>query len=125
MKMEELIKDMFAREAERIAKEMPEEGGFEPICEGFDNPDEELVAKRFWLEAYPAPKGLENWEVRRGLALHASKIVCNGEECAVHVLLLSVTKEKMLKALQTNDAELLKECMYQTKNLSYHLIDLH
>lgn len=124
MEMEELFKELFARVADRITKEVPVEGRFERICEGFENPDKRMVAERFWLEVYPSPKGLENYERLRSLALHAGKKDLHGENRGVHILIHYDTKENLLTKLRSNDPDLLKECLEQTENLSYHLIGL-
>lgn len=124
IRMEELIREAFDREAERIEAEMPETGPFDPICEGFDNPDATLVAKRFWLDAQPAPRGLEHYEALRDIRMHAGKPGSGGEEVSVSVLLCYDTKQKLLRLLREYDPELISECLYETRNLSYHLIDL-
>ena len=118
--MKETVKDMMRRIHDRIENEMPEEGFFEPLAEGFDNPDARLVADRYWLRVAQAPKGIEGHGYKRGLYFHASK---DGDmHASVHILMSIGNKEKLLEELQSD--ALLDALLEQTGNLSYHMTDL-
>ena len=103
----------------RTENEVPEEGEFEDIHVGFVNPDNTLVAERYWLEVVMPPEGIDNRERMRGLMFVAKR---KSSGAVVEVMLASGTKRMVLEKLKS--PELIDRLIYSAKNLSYNLIDL-
>lgn len=115
--MEQMIRDLMKRMYATAEAGVPECGDFAPVSEGFSISAPRLVADRYWLQAEAAPKGIEDHEHLRGLFFHAA----HGED-SVHILLVVGNRQRLLDSLQSE--ELFSKLMYQTDNLSYHLIGL-
>lgn len=115
--MEQLIKDMIKRMCRTIETSVPENGDFEPFCEGFDNPDMTLCVNRFWLEVMQPPKGVPDRAWVRGLKFKANK--SSGAE--IEILIEADTNEVLLQKLQ--DSNYPDKLLRLTKTLSYNLRD--
>ena len=115
--MEQLIKDMIKRMCRTIETSVPENGDFEPFCEGFDNPDRSLCVHRFWLEVMQPPKGVKDRAWVRGLKFKADK--SSGAE--IEILIEADTNEVLLQKLQ--DSNYPDKLLRLTKTLSYNLRD--
>lgn len=118
--MKELLKQMMCRMHDRMGAEMPEEGGFEPLIESIDNPDPKLLASRYWLKAEQAPRGVEDYERKRGLYFHANKR--GNTDVGVHIIMRTGEKRKLMADLRSDT--LLDDLLEQSGNLSYHMTDL-
>ena len=114
--MEQLIQDMIERMYRTIETSVPENGDFEPLREGFDNLDKNLVVHRFWLEVMQPPKGIENRAWVRGLKFKGDR-----PEYGVvgEILLVADTKEVLLQKL--HDPAFLQELLELTNKISYNL----
>lgn len=117
--MEELVKSMMAEMRGLVEAYVPEEGEYEDVSAGFENPDNQLVVDRFWLSTKEIPKGIEKSDIMRGIWFFAQK---RNSEATVRILLMFGTKQKLLNDLQS--PEMAEKILDQTRNLSYHLIDL-
>lgn len=114
--MEQLIQDMIERMCQIIETSVPEDGDFEPLREGFDNPDKDLVVNRFWLEVMQPPEGIQNRAWVRGLKFKGDR-----PEYGVvgEILLVADTKEVLLQKMR--NPAFLQELLELTKKISYNL----
>ena len=71
--MEKLIKEIVEDALCRAEREVAEYGSFTFSEKKFINPDENSVANKFWLGIEQAPKGVENYQTKRGLKFYAQK----------------------------------------------------
>ncbi len=122
--VEKLMKEIIADTLNRAEREVAEYGSFTFSIKKFKNPNEKLVADKFWIEIEQAPKGIEDYQKLRGVYFHAQKKGFDVEEGpSVHILLETGTKKEILEKIKNET--FLEKLIKQADNLSYHLIDLH
>lgn len=119
--MRAMISNLMAFMHDIVETDVPEEGDFEPVtCQPVAVPEwMGLVAKHYWLKVFPAPKGIENHLVKRGLSLHAD----NGD-ASVHILACTGTKQMLHDYLKL-DKENIQDLTECAEKLSDALIGLH
>ena len=95
--MEQLIRTMIHHIHELVVERLPASGDFEPLIEESYVDDNNWKATKIWLKVEQAPKGVEMYEVKRGLYL-----VATDEERQCHILLAHGTKQELLNKLTDN-----------------------
>ena len=119
--MEELIKTMVKniRSLAENNNRVPEYGDFSILEERFKNINKDFCVDEFWLEIMQAPKGVENYQKKRGLKYCASK---PHSDTAMEIMIASGSKQHIME--QLDNPALIEELKELSKKLSDSLRDL-